>query len=198
MDRYRRLGGWLWVGIGLLLQGCGSLAGLAEPGSITWLLVGVISLLALLTWVRPTTRATWLLGWATAILLAADFAGAVADRFGLFGGPGSPGVSWGTWPEFVAYTGSLLPGSTGRLVTPAAICATAVEILLAALLVSGWQRRWVGKLTAGLFVVYLVSMAFSPARDDVLRFAMPVLVGGALLLSATSARRTAQAGGGGR
>lgn len=65
--------------------------------------------------------------------------------------------------------------------------ATALEVALTVALLSGRQRRWVGKVAAGLFVVYLVAMGLSSVRGDVVFYAMPVLVGGALVLSATPA-----------
>lgn len=76
--------------------------------------------------------------------------------------------------------------STGGVV--AAVFATAVEVVLALLLVSGAQRRWVGKATAGLFVVYLVSMTLTVGPGAVAAYALPILVGGALLVSAIPAR----------
>src|SRR5262249_153823 len=42
------------------------------------------------------------------LALAAGFLSAVADRFGLWGPPGTPGVAWGGFDPFLAYTGKLL------------------------------------------------------------------------------------------
>ena len=42
------------------------------------------------------------------LALAAGFLSAVADRFGLWGPPGTPGVAWGGFDRFLAYTGKLL------------------------------------------------------------------------------------------
>jgi putative oxidoreductase len=39
--------------------------------------------------------------------LALAFLSAVADRFGLWGKPGSPGVSWGNMTQFNAYVAKL-------------------------------------------------------------------------------------------
>ena len=41
------------------------------------------------------------------IALALAFLSAVADRFGLWGKPGSPGVSWGNMTQFNAYVARL-------------------------------------------------------------------------------------------
>jgi uncharacterized membrane protein YphA (DoxX/SURF4 family) len=163
--------------------------GTSTVGIVTWLLIGDIVVLSVLAAVAPLGCAAIVAGWVTACVLAVDLAGAVLDRFGVLGGPGSPGVSWGSWPEFSGYTATLLhhPGST--ITTLAGWAATCTEVTLAVLLVSGWQRRWVAKATAGLFVVYTIALAFSSQRVDLVTYAMPVLVGGALVLSATPVRR---------
>jgi hypothetical protein len=70
--------------------------------------------------------APWVLRWALALTILS----AVADRFGIWGPPGSANVSWGDWAHFVAYTAkvnSFLPGA----VAPAlAVMATVAEVLL--------------------------------------------------------------------
>jgi hypothetical protein len=50
-------------------------------------------------------------------------------------------------------------------------------------------RRWVGKAAAGLLAVYLVAMASSVGWGDVARYAVPVEIGAALLVSACPAVR---------
>jgi len=171
-----------------VFQAVAMTVGAVSLGPVTGLLLADITSLAVALAVVPRSRATWLLGWLTAVLFAADFAGAVADRFGGFGPPGASGVSWGDWETFTRYTAVLLHHPWAPLVTLAAIGATAIEVALALLLPSGWQRRWVGKAAAGLCLLYTVTMGASDARPDVAGYAMPVLVGGALLLSATPAR----------
>jgi hypothetical protein len=65
-----------------------------------------------------------------ALDLAADFAGAVADRFGVFGRPGAPGVSWGSWSAFVDYTRTLLHQPPEAVAVVSAAGATAAEVAL--------------------------------------------------------------------
>ena len=157
------------------------------------LLIADVSALAVAVLIRPGGRIARRLGRATAVLFALDLTGAVLDRFGVLGRPGGSGVSWGDWARFQDYTAVLLhhPGSTA--VAAAAVGATAVEVGLAVALVAGWQPRWVGKATAGLFAVYLIAMTASPAHADVARYAVPVLIGGALLLSVTPTKETTHA-----
>ncbi len=87
----------------------------------------------------------------------------------------------------------LLHDPSSFAISAAAVGATVMEVCIAIALVAGWRPRWAGKATAGLFAVYLVAMAASPVRQDVLRYAMPVLIGGALLVSATPTKEVANA-----
>lgn len=190
MDGVRRMGGLLWVGFGLVFQVLSFRGTGVLPGPATLLLCGVVVLLTLLTLTR-SGRATWLVGWAAAVLIGLDFGGAVADRFGALGPPGSGGVSWGGWGPFVNYTARLLPGADRGLVTVAAAAATVVEVTLAVLLLTGWRRRWVGKAAAGLLLVYLVSMVWALGSDAAAAYGLPVLIGGALLVSSCPVRRPA-------
>ncbi len=188
MDRARRTAGLLWVALGLMVQLVQAARGVV-PGPVTALLIVVTVSLAAATALRHRRpRVAWFVGWVTAALLGLDFLGAVADRFGVFGGAASPGVSWGSWPAFVDYTRVLLPDAVAYAAPGAAALATLVEIGLAGWLLSGWQRRWAGKAAAGLLVVYLVTMATALGWASVAQFAVPVLAGGALLVSATPAR----------
>ncbi|NYI70057.1 putative membrane protein YphA (DoxX/SURF4 family) [Naumannella cuiyingiana] len=188
MDGARRVGGWLWVFGGLACQLVGGFAFAVWPGWITGTVLVAIGLLGIATLPRVAERLGRIprvLGIVVAVLLAVSLLGAVADRFGLFGPAGSPGVSWGNWPAFVAYTAGLLPGLPAPAVTVAAIAATIAEAVLGVALIVGWQRRWVGKAAAGLFAVYLVAMLPSVGAGEVVRYGVPMLIGGALLVSAT-------------
>lgn len=189
MDRYRRIGGWLWVGGGLIFQAAAAAAWSLTPGPVTWLLIAVITGLAVMLVLGREGRAAMVLGWLTAVVLAADLGGAVLDRFGVLGPPGARGVSWGSWSAFTSYAAGLLHHPPSLIVSAAAVGATVVESALAVALISGRRRRWTGKLLAGLFVVYTLAMSFSSARPDVATYGMPVLIGGALLVSSVNPTR---------
>ena len=193
MDRARRVGGLLWIGAGLVFGAAWAIAGRSTPGVITLVLVAAALALAAVLVFRTPPRVVAGAGRVVAVLLAADFAGAVADRFGVFGPPGAAGVSWGDWADFVAYTGVLLHGVPGPVAAVTAIGATAAEIALALLLVTGWQRRWVGKGAAGLLSCYLLAMATSVGWDDVARYALPVEIGAALLVTVCPPQRVGRA-----
>ena len=187
LDGARRIGGLVWVAAGLVFGiGWAALAGVV-PGVITVVLAVAVVGLAAVVLARPTSPsgllASWSGGWVVTALLAGDFAGAVGDRFGSFGPPGAPGVSWGSWPAFVDYTHVLLHGPPEAVAVAAAAGATAAEVALAVVLLTGRQRRWAGKAAAGLLTFYLVAMAASVGFSDVARYALPLQIGGALLVT---------------
>src|SRR3954470_3680753 len=64
---------------------------------------------------------------AMRMALAAGFLSAVADRFGLWGPIGTPGVSWGGFAKFLDYTATLLPYLSTTLVAVAGWAATGGE-----------------------------------------------------------------------
>src|SRR5215831_7459639 len=90
--------------------------------------------------------------------LGISFLSAVGDRFGLWGGFGTPHVAWGTFARFVAYTGQLnwfLPKAT---IPTLAILATCAETLLGVLLLVGWQTRTAAFLSGVLLSLFALTM----------------------------------------
>src|SRR4051794_41600259 len=76
-------------------------------------------------------RSTALAAVFLRLALAAGFLSAVADRFGLWGPAGTPGVGWGGFDPFLAYTGQLLWFLPAGLVPAAGWAATVLEGALA-------------------------------------------------------------------
>ncbi|WP_326835265.1 hypothetical protein VSH64_10115 [Amycolatopsis rhabdoformis] len=157
---------------------------------------GPIPLLVALSAVALTTAAvlrkrTVALGWLTAVLLAADFGGAVADRFGLLGDPGTSGVTWGDWSAFTTYTGTLVPWLPHALVAPLAVGATTTEVALCGWLLSGVARRWAGRASAVVLAAFFLAMLTSVGGAAVAKNAVPVLAGCALVLATVPVRRSA-------
>lgn len=56
------------------------------------------------------------------------FLQAVGDRFGLFGKPGAPGVAWGDFNHFIAYTAQVNPFLPHAMIPAIAVLATLAEI----------------------------------------------------------------------
>jgi putative oxidoreductase len=96
--------------------------------------------------------------WLLRIALAAAFLSAVADRFGLWGPPGSPGVAWGNLTRFNAYVAKLIWFLPPAGVVTVGLLATAAETLLGLTLLIGWQLRWVALLSAILLFSFATAM----------------------------------------
>ena len=95
------------------------------------------------------------------LALSASYLSAVADRFGFWGAPGTTGVAWGSWENFVDYTGSVvvfLPEQWGGFL---AIVATALEIILPVLLIVGYQLKYVSIASGCLLLGFALAMAVS-------------------------------------
>ena len=96
--------------------------------------------------------------WLVRMALAFSFLSAVADRFGLWGRFGVDGVSWGDFERFTAYTARLLWFLSPSLVPPAAILATAAEVIVAGGLMVGWRIRWWAFAAAALLLSFALAM----------------------------------------
>jgi len=187
MDHARRVAGGVWVVLGAaLVLGWAVTAPPDGPDLVTWLVAATVVSGTAVAFRAGDPRARWWGARVAGAVIGFELVGAVGDRFGLLGPPGAPMVSWGDWAHFKVETAELVPWDS--LVQPAAVAATVVELSLGTLLMLGPWWRWVGKATAGLFVVYLVAMVPGMGATSVLRYAVPVLVGGALVASGRGPR----------
>jgi thiosulfate dehydrogenase (quinone) large subunit len=117
------------------------------------------------------------------IALAAAFLSAVADRFGIWGRPGTPGVAWGNFATFEAYTALLnwfLPHS---LIPALAWFDTALEILLGVLLLLGLATRATSMLSGVLLLLFALAMTFSTGLESALSYSVFSASAGAFLLA---------------
>jgi len=99
----------------------------------------------------------WLAVWLLRLALAIGFLSAVADRFGLWGEFGS-GAAWGNFEQFTAYTAQLLWFLPPSLMSPAAILATAAEVVVAGGLLVGWRVHWWAFAAAALLLSFALAM----------------------------------------
>jgi len=124
--------------------------------------------------------------WFLRVTLAAGFLSAVADRFGLWGPPGAPGVAWGAWDPFVDYVGVLHWFVPAGFTPALAWVATVAEIVVAGGLVVGWQLRWFA-LAAGLLLLsFAVTMTLATGIKGPLDYSVFGVAAGAFLLAAMS------------
>ena len=124
--------------------------------------------------------------WFARIALAAGFLSAVADRFGLWGGPGAPQVAWGDWAHFVAYTATLNWFVPAAVVPVLAIVATSAEVLLALLLLAGYRLRWTAAASGGLLLLFAIAMTAAIGPKAPLDYSVFVAAAAAFLLSSLS------------
>ena len=121
------------------------------------------------------------------VLLGLDFGLAVSDRFGVFGAYGHPGVSWGDFGHFIAYTrqvNSFLPATFAPAL---AVAATIVEIALAVTLIAGIRVRFACYSASFLLLTYAAAMTASFGFTSQLYYAVTELCAGAWLLAGINA-----------
>lgn len=121
---------------------------------------------------------------ALRLALALSFLSAVADRFGLWGGPGTANVAWGNFSEFLNYTGLLLPFVPAGLVPVFGWIATAGEVVLALGLLAGWQLRWFAFGSALLLFSFAASMTLALGLEPGFSYSVWTAGAAALLLAA--------------
>ena len=120
--------------------------------------------------------------WALRISLAATFLSAVADRFGVWGLPGSSNVAWGNWQIFSAYVSKLNWFLPVPLIQPTAWVATVAEVCLAIGLLIGWKLHWFAFASAALLLSFALTMTFAIGIKAPLDFSVFTAAAGALLL----------------
>jgi uncharacterized membrane protein YphA (DoxX/SURF4 family) len=117
------------------------------------------------------------------IVLAITMLSAVADRFGIWGAPGSNGVAWGNWENFVVYTQTLNPFATKSVAEILGSIATFFEVLLSLLLLFGFKTRIAALGTAFLMLLFALAMAISISVKAPFDYSVLTSAAAALLLS---------------
>ena len=117
------------------------------------------------------------------LALAAGFLSAVADRFGLWGPAGTPGVAWGGFDPFLAYTGKLLWYLPGGLLPAAGWAATVLEVTLAVGLLAGVRLRAVALASGVLLSVFAATMTIALGPEPPLSSSVWSAAAGAFLLT---------------
>jgi putative oxidoreductase len=123
------------------------------------------------------------------IALALAFLSAVADRFGLWGKPGRPGVSWGNMGQFNAYVAKLNWFLPAAVIPLTGWAATAAEFLLGLGLLIGWRLRWVSLASALLLLCFGLTMLFALGPKAPLDYSVFTAACAAFLLFAVQRKR---------
>ncbi|HEX8281939.1 MAG TPA: DoxX family membrane protein [Pyrinomonadaceae bacterium] len=125
--------------------------------------------------------------YATVLLrlaLGVAFLSAVADRFGLWGAHGAPGVSWGDFERFTAYTAVLNWFMPGGLIPLLAWTATIVEVALGVSLILGLYTRASALLSGLLLLLFAAAMTLALGVKAPLNYSVFTAAAAAFLLAA--------------
>ena len=117
------------------------------------------------------------------IVLGITMLSAVADRFGVWGAPGSNAVAWGNWENFVIYTQSLNSFANQATAEVLAGIATFFEVLLSLLLLFGFKTRLAALGTAFLMFFFAFAMSVSVSVKAPLDYSVWTSAAAALLLA---------------
>lgn len=123
---------------------------------------------------------------ALRVTLALGFLSAVADRLGLWGAPGAPGVAWGDFANFVRYVGRLNAFAPEALYPALAWAATAAEVVLALLLLLGRWMRWTALASGLLLLSFAGAMTLALGVKAPLDYSVFTAAARAFLLAARS------------
>ena len=138
---------------------------------------------------EPTERrisipAAALACWFVRVALSAAFLSAVADRFGLWGPPGTEGVAWGSIEQYESYVGLLNWFVPAALFSPLGWVATMSEVLIAIGLLVGWQLRWFALAAGVLLALFATSMVLALGLKPPLDYSVFSAASAAFLLYA--------------
>ncbi|QSW89373.1 DoxX family membrane protein [Flavobacterium endoglycinae] len=117
------------------------------------------------------------------IVLGITMLSAVADRFGIWGAPGSTGVAWGNWENFVIYTQTLNSFANKATAEILGGIATFFEVLLSLLLLLGFKTRIAALGATILMFLFAFSMAVSVSVKAPLDYSVWTSAAAALLLA---------------
>ncbi len=121
--------------------------------------------------------------------LAASYLSAVADRFGLWGNAGDPGVVWGNFNSFLEYTQFLNPWASASISNFLGYLATGAEVILALLFMSGVKLKLTSLASFSLLMIFALSMTFTSGIKGAFDYSVFTAAAGSLLLFAQSKAR---------
>ena len=117
------------------------------------------------------------------VAIATAFFSAVMDRFGMWGAPGDPKVSWGNWENFMGYSNAInffVPPAVGEFL---AIVATILEVVLGLTLLVGFKTRWSALAAALLLTLFGIPMVFAFGIKPTFTYSVWIGAAGAYLLA---------------
>ena len=134
------------------------------------------------------------LNWRTVVVvflrlaIGITFLSSVADRFGLWGPPAHPGVAWGDFAHFKAFTAQLnwfLPSSVISLV---AWVDTILETTVGVALLVGVMLRASAIVAGVLLLFYALTMTFALGAEAPLNYSVWSASAGAFAIAVLAKR----------
>lgn len=141
----------------------------------------------------PSDAAVRLKYWSAATIFArlalgAGFLSAAADRFGLWGEPGTGNVAWGEFDSFTAYVDDLAPYMPDVLVDITAWASTAAEVVLGVALLLGIALRWTAVASLATLLAFGGPMFFFSGFESPLNASVFSAAAAAALLALSPER----------
>jgi putative oxidoreductase len=124
------------------------------------------------------SRIDWVTLFAR-LALGAAFLSGIASRFGWWGA----GVGYGSWANFVKYTGEVNAFMPRATIPVLAVAATTAELVLGVFLVAGFRLRWTALASAALLALFGIAMALSFGLKEPLDYSVFSACAAALLLA---------------
>lgn len=124
--------------------------------------------------------------WFLQLALAFGYFSAVADRLGLWGPPGHPGVAWGDFHHFLAYVAVLNPWCPAALLPALGVLATIAETAIGIGLVSGWKTRAWALASGVMLLLFAGSMSYTTGIHSALNYSVLTDAGASFLLAAVA------------
>jgi uncharacterized membrane protein YphA (DoxX/SURF4 family) len=123
------------------------------------------------------------------LALATAFLSAVADRLGLWGPAGTPGVAWGGFDAFLAYVRQLLWFLPNGMVRAAGWIATILEVVFAIGLLVGVRFQAIAFASGLLLTTFALAMTVALGPEPALSYSVWTAAAGAFLLASLEPRR---------
>jgi hypothetical protein len=124
--------------------------------------------------------------------LGSAFLSAIADRFGVYGPPGSKFVGFGDWSHFVKFVAVLNWFLPKGFILTVAILETVIELSLGVALLLGIYQRQVALSSAALLMSFALTMSIALRVNVALSYSVFSAAGAALLLGTATLPSAAQ------